>query len=365
MPAFLPGRIAGHRELTGVQGGLPIGIALRAVMVLTVVAFLGGCPAPEPGAQASTGSPATEPRATGVAERPGASRASLPAWPATFRDDLGREVTLDQPARRVVSLAPNLTEIVFFLGQADRLVGVTDFCDYPPDARHKPSIGGIVNPSLEKVLALRPDLVLVARGSDLAFIERLRRDGVQVFGTDPQTLDDVLGLIERLGALLGCADEAAERVADLRAQVAQLASQLPEARPRPRALVVISLDPLFVAGGGTFVDDLLRLAGMDNAAGHDKPWAEWSAERVLAAQPDPVILVGPSSPSPAAKAPLALLAGKTPWRTLPSVKAGRVFEVSEDHLTVPGPRLLQGLADLVAVRSKLSPAPTPGARMPR
>jgi iron complex transport system substrate-binding protein len=279
------------------------------------------------------------------------SRAS--AGPIVLTDALGQRVSLPAPATRVVSLAPNLTEIVAFVGGLGQLAGVTDFCHYPPKVSSKARVGGIINASFERILALKPDLVLVARGTDMALLRRLRETGVPVYGSDPQTLDDVLSLIVAVGTLLGREAEARRGADGLRRRAEALTPPARPGRAHPRALAVIELDPLFVAGSGSFLDDLLRRAGMDNAAAGARPWARWSSERVLAARPDLVLIVSEQRPTAGPDSDLlARLRDRAPWRDLAAVEAGRAYSVPDDLVTIPGPRLVDGLQGLVAIAAE-------------
>jgi len=266
-------------------------------------------------------------------------------------DALGVEVRLASPARRVVSLAPNLTEIVCLVGGEGQLVGVTDFCKYPPQVRSKPKVGGVINPSLERVLALRPDLLLVARGTDLRIIERMRKSGVPVYAADPKSVREVIGLVRAVGHLLGRDAEADAAARKLEARLAALTSKQPARGRRPKALAVVELEPLFVAGSGSFLDDLLRLAGLENAARGEQPWARWSSERVLNADPDLILVVCAHGALGGADSGLRdRLMARAPWRTLRAVKAGDVYSVTDDFVTIPGPRLLDGLEQVVSIR---------------
>lgn len=266
-------------------------------------------------------------------------------------DALGNEVRLSRPAKRVVSLAPNLTEIVCLVGGEEQLVGVTDFCKYPPQVRNKPKIGGIINPSLEKVLALKPDLLLVARGTDLRIIERMRKSGVAVYAADPRSVRDVIVLVRTVGRLLGRDAEADAAARHLEKRLAALTSKPVATGSRPKALAVVELEPLFVAGSDSFLDDLLRLAGLENAARGEKPWARWSSERVLNADPDLILVVRAHGAVGTADADLRRqLAHRAPWSTLRAVRTGHVYSVTDDLVTIPGPRLLDGLQEVVSIR---------------
>lgn len=332
---------------------------LAAVSIVLVFAIgaggLDGCrPAlPSSGEGRPGASAGARPQTPAPAPPPGSSE---PGRTVVLVDDLGEALVLPRPAERVVSLSPNLTEIVYFLGAGDRLVGVTDFCDWPPEARSKPSIGGIVNPSLERVLAARPDVVLAARGNDIAFLRRLTKAGLSVFATDPQTLEDVLQLIVRIGRIVGREEVAAEKTRRLRRQVERLRAKAAGMHHRPRALVVVQLDPLFVAGAGTFVDDLLHAAGMENAAAGARPWAEWGAERVIASRPELVIVIREHGSPEADRTVLASIASRSPWRELQAVRSGQVYSVTDDYLTIPGPRLVKGLAELVDIHARYEQA---------
>jgi iron complex transport system substrate-binding protein len=326
---------------------------LTLVPILLTAGLLAGCGKLPTASTQAESAPALAAQRRGRADTPARAGGPVARPPISLADDLGHLVVLPHPPQRVVSLSPNLTEIVYFVGAGSRLVGVTDFCDYPPAARTRPKIGGIINPSLERVLALKPDLVLAARGNDLAFVERLRQHGLPVFATDPHSFEEVLRLIERIGALLGLAEQARVRTARLRGRLAELEARARASPTHPRALVLISLDPLFAAGRDTFIDDLLRHAGLRNAAAARGPWAKWSAERVLASAPDLLVVVAEHGGTAATRRELlAQLQHRSPWRELACVRAGQVYPATDDYLTIPGPRLLEGLAELVAIHRR-------------
>ena len=278
----------------------------------------------------------------------------MAGWPMRVQDALGNAVELAAPVKRVVSLSNNLTEIVCFVGGYSQLVGVTEFDKYPPEVASTPKMGGIVNPSLERVVAAKPDLVLVARGLDRHIIDRLKSQGVQVFGSDPQNLDDVLSLSDLIAKMLGREAEAKPKLDTLRAQIAKTEKEVARPEVKPMALVVVEVDPLFVAGDGSFVDDLLHRAGFTNAAAGSKPWAQWSSERLLAANPDLVFLVSEMGRISRGMDPdlAARLKGRSPWSDMTAVQQGRLFPVTDDYVTIPGPRLALGLAELVRIRSQ-------------
>jgi iron complex transport system substrate-binding protein len=243
--------------------------------------------------------------------------------------------------RRVVALAPNLTEIVFALGAGDSLVGVSEYSDYPEAARRIPRVGGLeVDP--EKVAALRPDLVLaMAEGSARGAVSALEAAGLAVLVVPSGSLDAVLAGIRAVGARLGRADEAQRLVAALQERRERVARKAAAAGRRPRALLLVWPDPPQAAGGGTFLNDLLREAGADNLAGDRSGWPVLSAE-YLATAPVELLVIPDSEPTREAYA-RAFATG--PLSRGPVTRA-RVLRLEESALTRPGPRVFETLEKL-------------------
>ncbi|HEY8120551.1 MAG TPA: helical backbone metal receptor [Myxococcota bacterium] len=249
--------------------------------------------------------------------------------------------------QRVVSLNPSLTAIALALGAGEQLVGVDDFsARQEPAVAGLPRVGGLYDPSLEAAIALRPDLVmLVPSAEQRSFQEQLAALGIERFVANPRSYDEVLGTIAAMGVRLGRVPEAERRVAMLRAARAR-AEAASAGRSRVRTLLVLQRDPLFVAGAGTFVDDMLRAAGAQNlGADLAGPWPRASREWLLAAQPA-LILDATDEPEPAVQF----------WARWPSLRA-RIESLPAGAVTLPGPRLDRALALLEAVvRGERAPA---------
>jgi len=264
------------------------------------------------------------------------------AAPVVLRDQTGRTLTLPAPPRRIVSLVPSVTEILYAIGAPDLLAGVTDFCDYPPDARKKPSVGGMINPSLETIVALKPDLVVAttAGNRDETFAQ-LRRLGLPVYAVNPVRLADVVDLIGRLGALTGREAEAARLTASLTARIDAVKARV-ASRPRPRVLYVVWPDPLIVPARRALVSELLVLAGADSVtANGGEEYPRYSLEAAIAGAPEVIILASHST----SQSQL----GREKWErftALPAVRSGRVHTVSGDVLHRYGPRIVDGLEEL-------------------
>lgn len=257
-------------------------------------------------------------------------------------DDLQRTVTLRAPATRVISLAPSITESLFAIGAGDRVVGVTDYCNYPAGARQRPRVGGMINPNMEAVVALKPDLIALSmEGNIRDDFRRLTDLGFPVLVTNPRTFEGIYRSIGQLGALTGCADSAARLVAALRAREAALRKEA--GRQAVRTLLVVSVQPLLVAGRNTFLHELLEAAGAVNLAAYARGnYPAYSRETVVANNPD-VILVT----SDAVADPSSLTRQFPEWQIVAAVRHGRIYRVNSDIMTRPGPRALDALESLV------------------
>jgi cobalamin transport system substrate-binding protein len=276
------------------------------------------------------------------AQTPTASPASSPVYKEVV-DEAGRTVRVPQPVQRIVSLAPSLTETVYALGLQDRLVGDTDFCDYPPDAQKKTKVGGAINPSLEQIAALRPDLVLVTKSLNLLeTVNALDNLGISTYGTDPHTVKDILSSTERLAGVLGVPEAGAALGADLERHLADLQQRLNGLPPR-RVLFIVWSDPLISAGKNTFIADALRLAGATSIVDSTQDWPHMSLEEVVRLQPD--FLVFAASHSESGQNDFEVLAERPGWRGLDAVR-NRRFAVISDAVNRPAPRIISAIEDL-------------------
>src|SRR5260370_24383444 len=211
----------------------------------------------------------------------------------SFTDEIGRRLEIPAAVKRIVSLAPNLTEIVFALGEGDHLVGDTDYCDYPPEATKKPRVGGPVNPNLEQVVALAPDVVLATKAINRReTVDGLVRIGVPVYVTDPHTVDDMITSIEHIGNVLHAEKTAAPLVEELRERLSNLDRRIAGTVPR-RVLFVVWTDPLISIGRGTFIADALRRAGARSGVDAAAEWPRISFAEIGHLQPE--FLIFPSA----------------------------------------------------------------------
>jgi iron complex transport system substrate-binding protein len=263
------------------------------------------------------------------------------AGPQTIKDDFGRPFSLpERTPARIVSMAPNITEILFALGLGPNVVGVTRFCDYPPETRALAKIGGLVDPNIEIIQSLRPDLVIAFRGNPLRILDRLRDLRLPIFVLDiGNGLDALYPLIERIGRITRREKEAAILAAGLEARAAAVERALKAVAARPRVFVFLYGQGLWTCGGESYLNDLIVRAGATNiAAPLPKKWALYSRERIVGDDPDAVFVLA-KSPEDFKKA-RAWLAGEARLGGIAAVASGRVFRLDENAASRFGPRLV-------------------------
>jgi iron complex transport system substrate-binding protein len=266
--------------------------------------------------------------------------------PASFlevNDETERHVRVPQPVRRIISLAPSLTETVFALGAGDRLVGDTAYCDYPAEALHKHKVGGVINPSIETIVALRPDLVLATKGINRReTVVALEQLGIATYATDPRTVESMLASVARLGELIGASDAGHQLVAGLRERLDNLKRRMATIAPR-RVLFVVWLDPLITVGRDTFLADALRRAGAESVIQSSQDWPQINLEEIVRLQPE--YLVFANSRAESSLRDFQALAEFPGWRNLEAVQNNRVAIIS-DAVDRPSPRLVDAIEQL-------------------
>jgi iron complex transport system substrate-binding protein len=252
-------------------------------------------------------------------------------------DDLGRTVRLPEKIERAVSLAPNLTENIFAVGAGDRLVGVTTFCNYPPEAEKIQKVSDTQTPNVESIIALKPDVVFVSTASQLEnFARILERRNIAVFVTNPQNLEDVFKNLETLGRLFGTTEKAEKLVAELKQRIAAIDEKV-SGKPKVRVFVQIDKDSLYTVGKDSFITDLIERAGGESLTKTiETAYPKISKETALALNPDAIIL----SESPNNLEPNEV------FKNSAAVKNGKVYKINADLLSRPGPRLVDALEQL-------------------
>lgn len=269
-------------------------------------------------------------------------------FPLTVEDDLGYKITMDKKPERIISLAPSNTEILFALGLDEEIVGVTTYANYPEAALSKEKIGTIYEPNIEKIYSLKPDLVLAAGINKLESIERLKELDLKVAGFNPRTVNDIFITLKKIGKLTGKSDTAREIVTDMYIQMSEiqdLVDKVLKDKPRPKVFYEIWNDPLYTAGKGTFIDDVITLAGGINIGrkAHGA-WPQYSMEKLLIENPD-VYVSSPHS-APHQVAPESVKSREN-FKNLKAIKNNRVYVIDTDIINRPSPRIIEGLKQFV------------------
>ena len=289
----------------------------------------------------------------------GSSSAASPSGgPITLTDDSGHQVTLTSPAKRVVSLAPANTEMAFAIGAGDKLVAGTSYDDYPAAAKKLPKVGGFSTPSIEKIVSFQPDLVLATGGIQASLRTKLENLGVKVFVIDPSTFDGVYTDLIDLGKLTGTSARATTVVTAMKQRAATIEQKV-AGLAKPAVFVEIYSKPLMTAGTGTYIDNMVTLAGGTNigdAAG--KGFPTYSEEVLFKDDPPVYIATTGSMQSP------GQIARRSGYNRLQAVKDGHVYVIDQNFLDRPGPRLidgLQALAEAIHPEAFGSASPSPSA----
>jgi iron complex transport system substrate-binding protein len=264
------------------------------------------------------------------------------AWAAHWeRDDAGREVAVPDQVHRVVSLSPSLTNTVYALGAQSDLVGITNYTVYPPQAAHeKPSVGAVVGPSLEKIVALHPDMVLaLPEFNGAETIGGLERIGIPVFLFNTGNLSNIYRTVELVGRIMGREREAGALIASLRVRESKVRAQS-TSKDKPTVLLVLSMDPLITAGRNAFITEMIEAAGARSVTDDlARDWTQMNVEAVLPRKPDYILLMksGPVS--------LKDMQKRAGWSSLEAVRRGRVI-VADDRIQIAAPVAFEGLEDL-------------------
>lgn len=241
--------------------------------------------------------------------------------------------------QRIISGIPSATEMLFALGLGGRVVGVTNNCNFPPEAKAKEKVGGFFL-NLEKIKSLNPDLIVLLEDAQQQEVEKLRKFDLPVYAINPHSVAEVMASLASLGDITGATSEARKLIGQMRGRINAV---LPEVKSfesilkRPRVLVVVGYNPLIVAGGGNFIDDVVKSAGGQNiAAGSTAAYPQYSFERLLMENPEYIII-------PEGVVKKEELIDNRRWNSLKAVQSGRILFIDADVLSRPGPRVVEAI----------------------
>jgi iron complex transport system substrate-binding protein len=263
--------------------------------------------------------------------------------PKTFKDEVGREVTFSFPPKRIVSLAPNITEILFRLGLDEEIVGVSIHCNFPEKAKTKVRVGSYISLDLERIVFLKPDLIIATgAGNTRDMVERLEKLGFPTYVIFPRNFSGVLQSINHLSQVVDREREGTEIVQEMERR-RQRVVELTQGLPRPRVFLQIGEAPIVTVGKRSFGDDLIRLAGGENIAGKEKEmYPRLGMEEILKRSPE-VILISSMNPKGDYE---KILNEWSRWKMIPAVKRGRIHLIDSDLVDRPSPRIVEGLEEI-------------------
>ncbi len=258
-------------------------------------------------------------------------------------DDVGHIVVIQHTPQRIISLAPSITETLFALGLDSSVAGVTDYCDYPLIAKLKPKVGGIMNPDIERILSLHPDLVFMSGSGNMkSDYDKLTSSGMTVFVSYPRTIEDIFKSISDVGILTSRTSRADAFLRELRLRKTDLVRQAAAGKKRS-VLMLLSLNPIVAIGPGTFLDEIITLANGENIA-HTATTAYplLSREEILRRQPDVIIAT-----NDIVRSTDDILSMYPEWKTLAAIRNKHVGIVDASIVSRPGPRIVDGLEAVV------------------
>ncbi len=263
------------------------------------------------------------------------------------QDDAGERIVLEQPARRIVSLAPHITELLFAAGAGKAVIAADEYSDFPPQARKLPRIGNAYAMDLEGMLALKPDLVIAWKsGGGTSQVAKLRSLGIRVFLSGPKILDDIPRAVETFGRIAGSEAVARPEAARLRARAAELGAQFSQ-RSKVSVVFEIWSPPIMTVNGTHLIDAVLRLCGADNPfSGLPALTPTISTESVVGANPGVILASGQGNARP------AYLDDWLRWPSIPAVAHGLVMMIPGDLIDRPGPRIFEGAAEICGIVDK-------------
>jgi iron complex transport system substrate-binding protein len=283
-----------------------------------------------------------------LAEQEQAENQESAAFPVTIKDALGNEVTIEEEPEKIVSLIPSNTEIAFELGLGDKVVGVSEYDNYPPEAAEKEKIGGMEF-NVEKIISLSPDLVLAhgsVMGSATNALQQIRDAGITVLVVhDAKSFEEVYATIEMIGNAAGAEVQAEETIKKMKDDLQAVKEKAAEVSEEEKKSVFVEVSPspeIYTSGSNTFMDEMLTLINADNAATEQEGWVKMNEEAIIALNPDVIV----TTYGYYTENPKELVLSREGWEDVPAIKNEQVYDVHSDLVTRTGPRLVQGVEEL-------------------
>jgi iron complex transport system substrate-binding protein len=325
-------------------------LLMAAMLVLSAcgekpaeTASIAGQDVTRPASSASVVSTKSETESGGHADEVQAGRT---VYPLTVQDSTGETFTFERAPQRIVSTSVAETEILFALGLGDQVVGVSDYDNYPPEAAAKPKMGNLLEPNVEAILAAEPDLVVTGVTIEKEALAELRRLGLKVFRTDPQSVEDILNTILLFGQIHDKQPEAEALAAKMREDIRKVTEAAAKIKPEERKKVYLEFSPGWTVGRGEFMDELVQMAGGINIAADLEGWNLISEEKVIAADPDVIIFAAELVDETSGKMLEDIIRERKGWDQISAIANGRMVGIDDDLLSRPGPRITEALLQI-------------------
>jgi len=267
-------------------------------------------------------------------------------YPLTIADATGKTITIEKAPQRIVSTSPAETEILFALGLGDEIVGVSDYDDYPAEAKEKPKVGGVVKPNEEAILGQSPDLVIGGISMDKQVAEKMQSLGLPMYITHPSTVDEIMNNILTMGKITNRQAQAEEIVAGMKADISRVTEAVQNVKPEEMKKVYLEFAPGWTVGKGEFMDELITIAKGVNIAADTQGWNQINEEKILQENPDVILYASGMTDENTGKKLEQIIQSRSGWNTIAAIKEEKLYGMDENMLSRPGPRITKGLIEV-------------------
>nr|WP_246000592.1 ABC transporter substrate-binding protein [Brevibacillus panacihumi] len=267
-------------------------------------------------------------------------------YPLTITDATGKTITIEKAPQRIVSTSPAETEILFALGLGEQVVGVSDYDDYPAEAKEKPKVGGVVKPNEEAILSQSPDLVVGGISMDKQVAEKMQSLGLPMYITHPSSVEDIMNNILTMGQITNRQVQAEEIVAGMKADIARVTEAVQNVKPEEMKKVYLEFAPGWTVGKGEFMDELITIAKGVNIAADTQGWNQINEEKILQENPDVILYASGMTDEKTGKKLEQIIQSRSGWNTITAIKEEKLYGMDENMLSRPGPRITKGLIEV-------------------
>ncbi|HLS23926.1 MAG TPA: ABC transporter substrate-binding protein [Pseudogracilibacillus sp.] len=267
-------------------------------------------------------------------------------YPLTVVDVTGTEITIEKEPERIVSTSTSDTEILFALGLGDKIYGVSDFDNYPEEAKDKPKMGGVVEPNVEAILEQEPDLVVTGNSISEEAAQNIRDLGITLYQTDPKNMEEVFDVIRETGLITNRQKEAEDVIEEMQSVIDHVKETVAEVAEEDKKKVYIEYNPGWTVGKGEFMHELIELAGGINVAGDTEGWIEVNEEKIIEENPDVIIYAADLVDEETGKQLGELIKERDGWEEITAIEEDQMVPIDEDIMSRNGPRIVEALQQI-------------------